>query len=271
MKTYQPIMGLAVLLAFGLCSCSEAPTPPEGPAQIVTQGPIRFGVVADNGDSLDIEIRFAVSDTAELDHINWENVGFAPVQPLVIGSTAPATATLDTVQLRKPAPGATDGYEMRAQGVDTLANVGPFSAPQPWFITHLDTVGPPPPQQIDPVPGDTIIVTSTLEIAVWPDSSEIAELEEVQYYAAKLHSDAIARCDIPAPVPGALYESGTFPGGCDSALAKLVGVLETKPALVRSVLDRPPPPLPESALRYASWLPDRSDPFLWPARRIGGG
>ncbi|NIN68904.1 MAG: hypothetical protein GTO63_30295 [Anaerolineae bacterium] len=60
-----------------------------------------------------------------------------------------------------------------------------------------------------------------VDVAVWPTSVEIAPDEQVQFYAALLRLDGTVDCDVPPAAPGALYESGSFLGGCDSAVALL--------------------------------------------------
>lgn len=65
------------------------------------------------------------------------------------------------------------------------------------------------------------MAAEVVDVAVWPTSVEIAPDEQVQFYAAVLYSDGTISCEMPPSAPGALYESGSFAGGCDSAIVAL--------------------------------------------------
>jgi hypothetical protein len=60
-----------------------------------------------------------------------------------------------------------------------------------------------------------------VDVGVWPENATIAKGEQVQFYAAFLNSDGTVSCEVPPAALGALYDSGTFVGGCDSATALL--------------------------------------------------
>jgi hypothetical protein len=90
-----------------------------------------------------------------------------------------------------------------------------------WSLANDDTIAPPPP---DTVVVDTLIAA----IAVWPESIELESGAAAQFYAAILVVETAGEavdssfvCDTPPPAEGALYESGTFCCGCDSAIAVL--------------------------------------------------
>lgn len=73
---------------------------------------------------------------------------------------------------------------------------------------ELNDILMPPPQILD-------------TLAIWPENVEIKTGELVQFWRADLFTNGLLLCEFPAPAPGALYESGSFTSGCDSAIAQL--------------------------------------------------
>lgn len=204
-----------LLPLLALLACTEEPTLP--PVVVVPTGWISLGIVEDTGDSLRVEIVFdtATGDPAGVAQLDWQNWGVNPAQDTITGSTL---SLIDTMTVRRPALGVVELYEIRARAVDGDGIVGDWSLPQRWAIRHLNVFGPAPPIILDPAPDDTFDVTSAVAVGVWPDSSEIETGAQVQQYAAVVQSDATIHCTVPAPAPGALYDSGTFCCGCDSAM-----------------------------------------------------
>lgn len=92
------------------------------------------------------------------------------------------------------------------------------SAPPGCGRDGCDTVPPPPPP---PLLVDTL--------ALWPPGFQLDTGQQLQVWVAFRYTDGSSSCEAPPAAPGALYESGTFTAGCDSALA---------------LLAPPPPPCP---------------------------
>jgi hypothetical protein len=180
-------------------------------------GDMRMTLVAVTSDSVTIEAAWSASTdpsgVASYDWRNWRTT----VDTIVAEGLTSLLA--DTFSVEKPPVNSRWEYGFEIRATDGKGNVGPYSMPFRYAIVHEDRVGPSPP---DTVYLDTlIIVASAQAIAVWPPMIEIEVGERVQFYAAVLYSDGSMRCDDPPPASGVLYESGTFIGGCDSAMARL--------------------------------------------------
>lgn len=176
---------------------------------------LRLDLVADLGDSLDVSVLFTLpSDPSGIARIDWRNFGVNPLQDTIAGST---TFLSDTFRVRKPAPATTDSYAAQARAVDGAGNIGVYSAQHPWAIIFQDVVGPPPPGIIL----DTIVVTATQAVGVWPDSVSVAPGQVAQLYAAVLMSDGSVVCTTGTTDPTILFNAIAFPAACDSAAARL--------------------------------------------------
>lgn len=180
---------------------------------------VQMSVLSATADSVSIEARWnAVSDPSGIDHYDWINWRSTP-DTVVAQASTPLPG--DTFAVARPQLNETITFGFQVRAVDGAGNAGYFSQAHMWSLANDDTIPPPPP---DTVVVDTLIAA----IAVWPESIELESGAEVQFYAALLlietageAVDSSIVCDTPAPAQGALYDSGTFCCGCDSAIAVL--------------------------------------------------
>ncbi len=180
-------------------------------------GPVQMALVEVTTDSVAIEASWSAAvDPSGIDRYDWKNWRTTADTVVASGTT---TLQVDTLSLEKPPINTRWEYGFEIRAVDTKGNEGPYSLPFRYAVVHEDQVGPVPP---DTIYLDTLIVVGAVQaIAVWPESVEVDSGQSVQLYAAVLYSDGSISCDVPPAAPGALYESGTFTGGCDSAIARL--------------------------------------------------
>lgn len=179
----------------------------------------RMSVLSATADSVTIEARWSTatdeSGIARYDWLNWRSTP----DTVVAGDSTSLFA--DTFSVARPGINETLNFGFQIRAVDGAGNVGSFSPAHMWSLANEDTIPPPPP---DSVVVDTLVVG----MSVWPKSIEIDTGTQVQFYAALLivetageAADTSIVCDTPPPAPGALYDSGTFCCGCDSAAASL--------------------------------------------------
>lgn len=180
---------------------------------------MRMSVLSATADSVTIEARWsAASDPSGIAHYDWLNWRSTPDTVVAQASTA---FLADTFAVARPSLNETLTFGFQIRAVDGAGNPGSYSQAHMWSLANEDTMPPPPP--------DTVVVDTLIAgIAVWPESIELQSGTEVQLYAAILlietageAVDSSIVCDIPPPAQGALYESGTFCCGCDSAIAVL--------------------------------------------------
>jgi hypothetical protein len=199
---------------------------------------LRMSVVNSTADSVTVEARWsAASDPSGIAQYDWLNWRSTPDTVVAQGSTS---FLADTFAVARPALNETHTFGFQIRAVDGVGNPGSFSSAHMWALANEDTVPPPPP---DTVVVDTLIAA----IAVWPESIELESGAEVQFYAAILlietageAVDSSIVCDTPSPAPAALYESGTFCCGCDSAIAVLQRSIEgSAPTLIALNTARP--------------------------------
>jgi hypothetical protein len=199
---------------------------------------LQMSVVSSTADSVTIEARWsAASDPSGISQYDWLNWRSTPDTVVAQGSTS---FLADSFAVARPPINEvyTFGFQIRA--VDGVGNSGSFSSAHMWSLANEDTIAPPPP---DTVVVDTLIAA----IAVWPESIELESGAEVQFYAAVLLVETAGQavdssivCDTPPPAQGALYESGTFCCGCDSAVAVLQRTYEgSTPSLIALNTARP--------------------------------
>ncbi len=199
---------------------------------------LQMSVISTTSDSVRVEARWsAASDPSGIAHYDWLNWRSTPDTVVAQDSTS---FLADTFAVARPPLNATHTFGFQIRAVDGVGNAGNFSQAHMWSLANDDTIPPPPP--------DTVVVDTLIAgIAVWPESIELEVGAEVQFYAAVLlietagaAVDSSIVCDTPAPAQGALYESGTFCCGCDSAIAVLRRSYEgSAPPLVALGIGRP--------------------------------
>lgn len=179
----------------------------------------QMSVVSSTADSVTIEARWsAASDPSGIAQYDWLNWRSTPDTVVAQGSTS---FLADTFAVGRPQLNETYTFGFQIRAVDRVGNAGSYSAAHTWSLANEDTLPPPPP---DTVVVDTLIAA----IAVWPQSIDVESGSAVQFYAAALlietagaAVDSSFICDTPPPVQGALYDSGNFCCGCDSAIVVL--------------------------------------------------
>lgn len=219
-------LAVALLSSFLLMGCTlepfESSVDEDGPP---TGGGITVSLVDTTADVAYIAAHWsAVSDPSGILHYEWVNWRSTPDTVVAHDST---TFLADTFVIQRPPPNEVFTFGFRIRAVDLAGNAGNFSQPHMWSFTNSDTVPP-----------DTIIVDT---IAVWPADVTIAAGGMVQFYVAYLYDDGSVSCETPPAESGALYDSGTFCCGCDSALAVLDGLSNAPGAPVWAELRRPIP------------------------------
>ncbi|UCC82235.1 MAG: hypothetical protein JSW46_14765 [Gemmatimonadota bacterium] len=180
---------------------------------------LQMSVLSATADSVTIQARWSTaSDPSGIAQYDWLNWRSTPDTVVAQGSTS---FLADTFALVRPPLNETHTFGFQIRAVDGVGNAGDFSPAHIWSLANEDTIAPPPP---DTVVVDTLIAA----ISLWPESVELERGVKVQFYAAILlietageAVDSSIVCDTPPPAQGALYESGSFCCGCDSATAAL--------------------------------------------------
>jgi hypothetical protein len=194
----------------------------------------RDGELPESDNGLRMSVLSDPSGIAHYDWLNWRST------PDTVVAQASTPFLADTFAVARPQLNETLTFGFQIRAVDEAGNAGSFSPAHMWSLANEDTTPPPPP---DTVVVDTLIAA----IAVWPETIEVERGTEVQLYAALLlietageAVDSLIVCDTPPPAQGALYESGTFCCGCDSAMAVLQRSYEgNSPALIALYTAKP--------------------------------
>jgi hypothetical protein len=230
---------ISIVFLLFIAACKFEPFSSEGDVVLPENDVgLRMSVVSSTADSVTVEARWnAASDPSGIARYDWLNWRSTPDTVVAEGSTS---FLADSFAVARPALNETHTFGFQIRAVDGVGNAGSFSTAHMWSLSNEDTVAPPPP--------DTVVVdTLVAAIAVWPESVELESGAELQFYAAILlietageAVDSSIVCDTPPPAQGALYESGTFCCGCDSAIAVLQRSFEgSAPALVALSAERP--------------------------------
>lgn len=201
----------ALVLVLAVAACDSGPTNSLRLDQEI--GAAHFSLIGQTTDSVSVSVSWsAVTDPSGIARYEWRDSTLGG--PVITGTT---TLLSDTLTVIKPPLNGRLDHEFQVRAVDGKGNVGQYSKPTRWGITHPDRLGPSAP---DTVYLDTlIVVTDAVRIGVWPDSLSILEGKQAQLYTAILFENGTVWCDTSQATtdPAILYNVVAWPGACDSA------------------------------------------------------